>query len=313
MRPFRPFRPFRAFLAMILLVGATAGIVTTASAAAPEPGTWGPAVRVEDQPDTHPEFNTSVLDGCPFIAPDGLTFFMASARTVGSAGGIDIWISTRPTPDAPWGEPVNAGAPINTEHNDFCPTMSRDGHTFYFASNRPGFCGGDDIFTARRRADGWTDVTNLGCDTDGGPNSSANEASPFPSPVTGSLFLSSTRSGNSDIFQAPFHAGRYGLAEPVAELNTAAQDGHPNLSRDGRELYFFSTRAGNSDIYVATRSRITEPFSTIDDVEQANSPSAESRPSLSWDGATLYFGSDRPGGDGGADHYVITRQVHPGG
>jgi len=305
-------RPFRAFLAVILLAGATVGIVSVASAAAPEPEPWGPAVRVESLPGTHADFNTPVLDGCPFIAPDGLTFFMASARP-GGAGGIDIWISTRAAPDAPWGQPVNAGAPINTQYNDFCPTMSRNGHTFFFASNRPGFCGGDDLFSARRRGDGWTDVTNLGCDVDGGPNSSANEASPFPSPVTGSLFLSSTRSGNSDIYEAPVHLGRYGVAAPVVELNTGAQDGHPNLSRDGLELYFFSTRAGNSDIYVATRSRITEPFSAIDDVEQANTPSAESRPSLSWDGSTLYFGSDRPGGEGGADHYAITRQVHPGG
>lgn len=305
-------RSFRAFLTIILLAAPIVGVVSVAGGAPPAPGTWGSAVRVESLPDTHPDFNTSVLDGCPFIAPDGLTFFMASARP-GGVGGIDIWISTRPSPDAGWGAPVNAGAPINTEYNDFCPTMSRDGHTYYFASNRPGFCGGDDLFTAHRRDDGWIDVANLGCDADGGPNSAANEASPFPSPVTGSLFLSSTRSGNSDIYEAPFRAGRYGLAAPVVEVNTGAQDGHPNLSRDGRELYFFSTRSGTSDIFVATRGRITEPFSVVDDVEQANSASAESRPSLSWDGTALYFGSDRPGGEGGADHYVIRRQVHPGG
>jgi hypothetical protein len=34
---------------------------------------------------------------------------------------------------------------------------------------------------------------------------------------------------------------------------------------------------------------------------------AETRPSLSWDGTTLYFGSTRSGGDGMADHYVTTR------
>jgi hypothetical protein len=34
---------------------------------------------------------------------------------------------------------------------------------------------------------------------------------------------------------------------------------------------------------------------------------AETRPSLSWDGTTLYFGSTRPGGEGSTDHYVTTR------
>jgi hypothetical protein len=40
-----------------------------------------------------------------------------------------------------------------------------------------------------------------------------------------------------------------------------------------------------------------------------SSNGAETRPSLSWDGTTRYFGSTRPGGDGGADHYVTTRSL----
>jgi hypothetical protein len=35
--------------------------------------------------------------------------------------------------------------------------------------------------------------------------------------------------------------------------------------------------------------------------------SAETRASISKDGTTLYFGSNRPGGDGSTDHYVTTR------
>jgi hypothetical protein len=35
---------------------------------------------------------------------------------------------------------------------------------------------------------------------------------------------------------------------------------------------------------------------------------AETRPSPSWDGTTLYFGSTRPGGEGMADIYVVTRE-----
>jgi hypothetical protein len=41
-----------------------------------------------------------------------------------------------------------------------------------------------------------------------------------------------------------------------------------------------------------------------------NSSASETRPSLSWDGTTLYFGSTRTGGgaEGDADHYVTTRE-----
>jgi hypothetical protein len=39
-----------------------------------------------------------------------------------------------------------------------------------------------------------------------------------------------------------------------------------------------------------------------------NSISAETRPSLSFDGMTLYFGSSRIGGFGSSDIYVTTRE-----
>ena len=298
---------------MLALIGfAIAGLATPGSATAPMAGSWEPVVRVEDQPGTHPEFNGGFLDGCPFIAPDDRTFFMASNRP-GGFGGIDIWIATRPSPDAPWGAPVNAGAPINSEYNDFCPTMSRDGHTFFFVSNRPGHCGGDDLFMARRRPGGWSEAENLGCDVHGGPNSAAHEAGPFPihEPTSGpSLYFSSTRSGNSDLFRTVSHGGSFGFASPIDELNTALTDGQPNLSRDGLEIYFFSNRPGSAgnDIYVATRPTAQDPWSPPQNLgPDVNSEYSETRPSLSWDGTTLYLGSNRPGGDGDADHYVTTR------
>jgi len=39
-----------------------------------------------------------------------------------------------------------------------------------------------------------------------------------------------------------------------------------------------------------------------------NSPGGETRPSLSWDGTTLYFGSTPAGGEGSADIFVTTRR-----
>jgi len=236
---------------------------------------------------------------------------MASTR-LGGYGGIDIWVATRDRADDPWGAPVNVGPPVNSAANDFCPTIGRDGHEFYFVSNRAGGCGGDDIYTTRLRADGWDPVSNVGCASDGGPNSAANEASPFPLPErsTGpALYFSSTRSGNSDLYESVSHGGAFGEAAPVAELNTGAQDGHPNLRRDGLEIFFFSSRAGNNDIYSATRSSVSAPWSTpVNLGPDVNSPAGETRPSLSWDGTTLYFGSTRAGGEGDSDHYVTTRE-----
>ena len=249
---------------------------------------------------------------------------MASTRP-GGVGGIDIWVSTRASENDAWGDPVNVGAPINSEHNDFCPTISRDGHQFLFVSNRPGGCGGTDIYTTRFRGDGsLEDPENLGCHV----NSAGDEASPFPLPERGSgpvLYFSSNRSGgfaadaegaitgDSDIYVSQSHGGVFGAALLVAGVNSAAEDAQPNVRRDGLEIFFFSTRPGvdafgQADIYAATRHRTSADWSTpVNLGANMNSSAAETRPSLSWDGTTLYFGSTRDGGEGMSDIYLTTR------
>jgi hypothetical protein len=299
-------------LALSLVAGVVAG---AALAATRDYGSWSQAVRVESIPGTDPSFNGSALDGCPFVSRDGKTFYMASSRP-GGLGGIDIWVSRRASADDPWGAPVNAGAPVNSEANDFCPTISRDGHLFYFVSNRAGGCGGDDLYTTRLRPGGWDPVENLGCEV----NSPANEASPFPLPERAEgpvLYFSSTRSGGGDLFRSVSHGGVFGAAAALEGVNSpTANDGQPNLRRDGLEIFFFSTRPGGlgaQDLYSATRASVHEPWSTPVNLGQlVNSPAGDTRPSLSWDGTTLYFGSGRPGGEGDSDHYVTTRTAATG-
>ena len=276
-------------------------------------GAWTTAVRIEATPlGARAQFNTTSLDGCPSVSRDGKMFFIASNRP--GSQGIDIWVSRRASTDQPWGEPVNMGEPVNSAANDFCPMASRDGTEFYFVSNRAGGCGGDDIYTTRRRPGGWEPVDNLGCDGAGGPNSAANEASPFPLPERDSgptLYFSSTRSGSSDLYLSRSHGGAFGPAEAVNGLNTLAAEGHPNLRRDGLEIFFFSNRSGalGNDIYSATRASTEDPWSTpVNLGPNVNSAASETRPSLSWDGTTLYFGSNRAGGEGDSDHYVTTRE-----
>ena len=297
---------------------------------------WAPAQSVELAiPGTSTGFNTAFLDGCPFIARDGRTFFMASTRP-GGQGGIDIWISTRESVDAPWSDPVNAGPTLNTGSNDFCPTLARDGHTFYFASNRPGGCGGDDLYVTRLHGDiakltqdlliepgeAWFEQpVNLGCSV----NSAGNEASPFPIEQPGAgpvLYFSSTRAGgasaepagavtgDADLYMAQWQGGEFLAPTLVPGVNSGWEEGQPNVSRDALEIFFYSNRPGTlggNDIYSAVRSSAMESFATPFNLgPNVNSSAAETRPSLSWDGRTLYFGSTRAG-EGSSDIYVTTR------
>lgn len=294
---------------------------------------WSQAVRVESLPGTDPAFNTSFLDGCPLMSRDGKKFYMASNRP-GGQGKIDIWVSSRESVSEPWGAPVNLGRPINSADDDFCPTIDRDGHRFFFVSDRAAWaggaaCGGTDIYVTRFRSDGSAEEpVNLGCHSDGGPNSAAGEASPSPLPESGSgpaLYFSSARAGgfsaeaqgavtgDQDVYVSRSHGGVYGQAELVPGINSSSEDAQPNIRRDGLEIFFFSTRAGTfgaADIYAATRPSTSVTWSTpVNLGSNVNSTAADSRPSISWDGTTLHFGSARAGGEGSSDIYVTTRQV----
>lgn len=305
------------------LLAVAAAVPAAAQAMPTDFGSWSSAVRVEEAGGADPAFNGAGLDGCPYISRDGNTFYMASNRP-GGLGGLDIWVSTREREGDPWGAPVNVGAPVNSASNDFCPTISRNGHRFYFVSNRPGGCGGADIYvTQLRNKSGFEEPDNVGC----GVNSAADEASPMPIPERGdgpSLYFSSVRPGgysaeapgaaigDSDLYVSRSHGGAFGQAVLVPGVNTASEDGQPNIRRDGLELFFYSNRPGTlglNDIYSASRESASEPWSTPANLgPDVNSDlGSETRPSLSWDGKTLYFGSTRPGGDGNADHYVTTR------
>jgi len=327
----------RHFLLPAILATACSELDAPTSAVSPTPpalvwrqdwSAWSPAVSMEvSTPGADPEFNTASLDGCPFIAPDGRQFFMASNRP-GGLGGIDIWVSTRDQASDPWGAPVNVSA-VNSADDDFCPTMSRDGKTLYFVSRRQAgiqgtdWCGGSDIYVARARNDqGFEAPENLGCTV----NSTADEFSPFPLLEPGNgpvLYFSSTRPGlgtGGDLYESASHGGVFGPAELVPNVNSTVDDGQPNLRHDGLEIFFFSSRAvagaqGGNDIYVATRASLADSWSTPSNLgSNVNSAASETRPSLSWDALTLYFGSTRAGGDGGSDIYLTTRtRLGPGG
>jgi len=80
------------------------------------------------------------------ISHDGLLLFLGSDRPGGS-GGHDLWVTTRATTNDPWGEPVNLGPTVNSSAPyDQTPSISADGSTLYFSSNRPGGIGDSDIY-----------------------------------------------------------------------------------------------------------------------------------------------------------------------
>jgi WD40 repeat protein len=293
-----------AFIALFALAVAAPAMAATL-------GDWAPAQKIDEIAGNSAELNTASLDGCPILSPDGRDLYMASNRA-GGHGGLDIWVAHRSETDEPFGAPENLPEPINSAANDFCPTPLRGNRLLFISSRVTGeSCGMGDIYLARDNPrHGWTSPRHLACAPDG-PNSGLDEQGPSLVEVDGNEQLFFSRSSGSvpgDIFVSP----DFGPATPVSELNSADNEVQPNVRKDGREVVFSSNHGypdakGGQDIYVSTRASTDDPWSAPVNLGAAvNTSAGESRPSLSWDARTLFFGR-APGPEGSSDIYISTR------
>ena len=306
-------------LAFPVAIVAVASVATAAQAM--HLSAWETAQKVDEIAGNSSELNTPFLDGCPIQSPDGLSLYLASNRP-GGLGGLDIWVASRESTDAPFGAPENLGEPVNTAADDFCPTPVRGAGLFFVSRKLIGDgCGLADIYFARfNPTRGWAEPEHLACAPDG-PNSALDEMGPSYVDVVDVegqpllYFSSSSASLPGDIYvSAQLTDGSFGPAALVGELNSAGNDIQPNVSKDGRELVFSSNHPypgaqGGQDLYVSTRESIDDPWSAPVNLGAAvNTGAAETRPSLSWNAQALLFGR-APGPEGMSDIYLATRDT----
>lgn len=136
-------------------------------------------------------FSGQYLDSDPIISPDGNRLFFTSRRPVDGKPrpDTDIWFVNK-TADG-WSDPVNPGAPINTNYSEGYATLTRNG-TMYFHSARPdGSQGEYDIYRSKLVGGKYTEPESL----NSAINSKGSEAFPFIAPDESYLiFVSLNRS-----------------------------------------------------------------------------------------------------------------------
>jgi hypothetical protein len=280
-----------------------------------------------------PIVNSASDEGCPTISKSGLSLFFRTNRIdlPGAQGGADIWVAQRDSLDEVWQEPVNLGSIVNSSGNEYCTALSPDEHWMIFVSDRsvPDACGLQDLWITHRqdRRDdfGWGPPTNLGCVVnsaahDNAPRYYENQATgelflyfaggrPTGGPVSGDIWVARALDDRKDVFDTPTL-----VPEPFSV--PIYNDSHPLVRKDGLEFFFVSNRLGglgSNDLWVSTRESLEDPWSTPVNLVKLNSPGSDFRPTLSFDGRTLIFASNRPGGVGFGDLYMTTRSKLRGG
>lgn len=213
--------------------------------------TWLPSIKLPEP------VNSNDNEGTISISADGNFIFFSAKDRIGSnglpigQGGHDLYFSSYN--NGQWSNPVNLGPPINTGGWESQPSISPDGLTLYFSSERPGGFGGADIWKSTFKDGRFQPPVNLGPKI----NTSGEEQAPFIHYDNQTLYFSSTGHpglGDGDIFVAKKNSeGKFDSCTNIGyPINTDKLELGLVVDRLGEYGFLSSERDGgygNLDIY----------------------------------------------------------------
>ncbi len=217
---------------------------------------WSKAESISDS------INTNAHEATVGISPDGQNILIYKD----DSGDGNIYTTT--LEGEVWRAPVKLNGNINSKYWDPSASISADGNTLYFSSNRPGGYGGRDLYTSKRTPKGdWAIPVNMGAVI----NTPYDEDAPFISADGNFLSFSSNghaTMGGFDIFTSHFSEDeKWSKPENVGSpINTTDDDIYYVVSPNGLNAYFSSFRKdgfGEKDIYIATFPRKEIPLTLL--------------------------------------------------
>ena len=237
----------------------------------------------------------SLVDWSPMISSDLLELYFT--QYVGP-NDDDILVVRREHVDDPWGVAESVGDLVNSPSSENTGTLSYDGLTMIFGSQRPGGFGGWDLWISERVDTDreWGEPVNLES-----INTPRGEATPSLSKDGLTLYFGTVvyprdppRDGGKDIWFSTRENANVDWSEPerLNGVNSDFFDSFPSISPDGLAIYFASTRPGsygNEDIYVAWRDSVDDEFGEPLNLGPAiNTPNIDIGPYVASDGS-LYL------------------------
>lgn len=188
-------------------------------------------------------------DACIALSPDGQTLFIYKDSKEKKG---EIYYSK--LSGNSWSDPKPLLGEVNTNHWEGSASLSADGKTLYFTSDKPAGFGGRDIYKATLINDSiWGNIENLGPTI----NTPYNDDAPFIHPDGRTLVFSSeghNSMGGYDIFHTQLQLNGTWLPPTNIgfPINSPDRDTYYVLSADGKTGYFSSGRPGGyglQDIY----------------------------------------------------------------
>jgi peptidoglycan-associated lipoprotein len=196
-------------------------------------------------------YDTERNEGTPTFSPDGKTMIFSrgnSGKRKDISPDMDLYMS-RYVDGSGWSEPYYVSASDSASW-DGSPSFSRDGKSLYFASNRAGGLGGQDLYRVNMDASGrFGTPTNLGKEI----NTAGDEMFPYVS-EDGKLYFASDGHpglGKLDIFVAIRASGKITIENMGIPYNSYMDDFGLTIDKNG-DIFFSSNRAGGAgddDIY----------------------------------------------------------------
>ena len=189
-------------------------------------------------------------EGAHCISANGKMLLYTICNEKNTLGSCDIYISKR-VKDG-WSYPINIGKPISSFSWDSQPSLSADGLSLYFVSNRAGGYGGKDIWVSHYQNKRWQEPVNLGPEI----NTEYDEQSPFIHFDNETLYFSSDGHpglGKQDIYFSKLKDSVF--TKPINlgwPINTHQNESGLNISLDGNVAYYAAEKPegfGELDIY----------------------------------------------------------------
>ena len=190
-------------------------------------------------------FSGQYTDLEPFLSPDNLKLYFVSNRPISKDSSntkdMDIWYVERQSITDNWSEPKNIGAPINTDGDEFYPSVSSNGN-LYFTTIKKELESEDDIFVGKFDKQNYLEPEILG----EGVNTKGAEYNAFIAPDESYIIFGGWRRadgiGSGDMYISKNDNGEWKTAENLGDkINSKYMEFCPFVNNG--TLYFTSRRS----------------------------------------------------------------------